>query len=230
MRAHTSGMRRVAGIFVGLWCAGLAVSVTPARAEQGRPALAVDDSDDDPKRDRLGLPLLRGEHATPTVKFSYRRFTIPNLDRTDLGMNAGQIDLYPLSLKWVRIGMEAEFGAGTGRLNAKDSSAWYFATGLTAGFQYPARFTPFVEGRFVAGLIGGDLAGKSVVSYCWMGGIEAGVEAYLSGRLYVSAAFGWMHPFYRGIDYAYSQERPQDEPRYLDFSSDTWTVKVGVGL
>ena len=105
--------------------------------------------------------------------------------------------------------------------------------GLTAAFQYPWRVTPFVEGRFVAGFIGGDtgtLLGKAITTYAWAGGIDVGAEVYLAGRLYVSAALGWVHPVYRGIDVAYARSHPVSDPKYRDISGDSFTFKLGFGL
>jgi hypothetical protein len=170
------------------------------------------------------------EHPAPAVKLSYRRLSMPNLDGSDLPFNSGQIDMYAISRRWVRIGIEAEVGTGKGTLDGKPSSAWYLAAGLTAGIQYPWRVTPFVEGRFIAGFIGGDIAGQTALSYTYQGGIDSGIELYLVDRFYLSAAIGWVHPVYRGVDFEYARAHPTADPMYRNFASDAFTFKIGLGL
>src|SRR5439155_1757035 len=82
-------------------------------------------------------------------------------------------------------------------------SVRYGLVGVTAGVQYPARVTPFLEGRFVGGVLEGQLdgaltvgettyRGNSATTWIYGGGLETGVEVYLLRRLYLSAALGWM--------------------------------------
>ena len=203
-----------------------------ADAAPGSSAIASDD--DDPKLGRAAAATSAAPsvaHKTPSLKLSYRYFKMPNLDRTsDLAFNAGQLDLYPISMRWFRIAIEGELGSASGSVGKSAISAWYLATGLSAGFQYPARVTPFVDARFIAGFIGGDVAGKTAVSYTWMAGIEGGAEFYLFNRFYLSAAIGWVHPLYHGVDLEFAMAHPTQDPMYQDISTDTFTLKVGIGL
>jgi hypothetical protein len=109
-------------------------------------------------------------------------------------------------------------------------SAWYAAGGLTFGIQYPWRITPFIEGRFLAGFMGGDVAGQNAVSYTWIGGVDGGIELYVAGRFYLTAAIGWARPFYRGVDIDYMHAHPGADTHYTTLSNDTFTFKVGIGL
>jgi hypothetical protein len=169
-------------------------------------------------------------HAAPAFKLAYRLLTMQNLDGTDLAFNAGDLDIYAVSRNWIRIGIETEVGAAKGELEQHPSSAWYVAAGLTAGFQYPWRVTPFIEGRFLAGFIGGDVAGQTAISYTYMGGVDGGIELYLLDRFYLTAAIGWVHPIYRGVDVEYARTHPTADPVFKDFFNDTLTFKVGIGL
>ena len=121
-------------------------------------------------------------------------------------------------------GLDTEVGVGT------LYSAWYVTVGAVLGFQYPWRVTPFVEGRFTAGLIGASYMGQSAVSYLYVGGIEGGAEFYLVSRFHVTASVGWAHPVFSGIDVDYVKAHPMLDPARKDFAADTFTFKIGLGL
>ncbi len=126
----------------------------------------------------------------------------------------------------MRFGLSAEGGAG------KEGSfdAWYFATGVSLGVQYPWRVTPFLEGRFMAGLLGGSYQSASAVSYIFAGGIEGGAQLYIYDRLFVSLSLGWAHPVYSGIDVAWVMAHPGLDPQRKAFAADTFTFKASLGL
>src|SRR5262249_14075361 len=86
------------------------------------------------------------------------------------------------------------------------------------------------DARFVAGLIGGDVAGHAAVSWVYMGGIEGGVELYIVDRLYMTLGIGWVHTTYHGVDLAYAKAHPEDDQHYIDFGSASFPFKVGLGL
>ena len=71
------------------------------------------------------------------------------------------------------------------------------------------RVTPFLEGRFVAGIMGGSYMGQAAVSWIYEGGIDTGIEVYYARRFYVSAAIGWAHPVYGGVDVAALNAEPR---------------------
>lgn len=203
---------RACAVVVLLW--GTAVSATP---------LPLPD-EDDPKLARRApspAPWWRPAHAVPRLKLSYRRLTAAGLSGGTQPFDVVELDGYPLS-RLVRVGLDGEVGWGGGNYGL-----WYVAAGLTAGVQYPARVTPFLEARFVAGLLGGSLRGQSAVSWIWQGGVETGVEIYVVRRFYLSAAIGWTHVVYGGVDVA-ALDRGAVVP--ADFGADSFTVKVGVGL
>lgn len=184
------------------------------------------------------------EHANPRFKLSYRRFSLANIDGSTMNLQGGQIDSYFLSRRWIRIGLEAEGGAGESAASSHISNAWYGLGGLSIGFQYPARVTPFVEGRFAAGVLGGSMTGSipvaggasvnlnntPVATLLYLGGVDVGVEVYTFGRFYLSAALGWAHPVYQGPDWAAMQANPSGGMQVKAVSSDTFTFKVGIGL
>jgi hypothetical protein len=193
----------------------------------GAPALAgepwVHPDEDDPKLARVEVRTAwwRTTHDVPRFKLAYRRLWIAAPDNGTQPFDAVALDFYPLS-RIVRLGIQGEFGWGGG-----DYSLWYFLTGVALGLQYPARVTPFVEGRFVAGVVGGSFMGQAAASWMYQGGIETGVEIYYASRFYLSAAIGWAHPVYGGVDVAALK---QDVIVRKDFANDTVTVKVGLGL
>jgi hypothetical protein len=179
--------------------------------------------EDDPK-------LARGEvhawwdrpHDVPRFKLAYRRVWAASPDGGDLPFDVAELDFYPVS-KFVRLGITGEFGWGGGTY-----SLWYFVTGASLGLQWPMRVTPFLEGRFLAGLVGGSFEGQSAISWIIEGGIDTGVEVYYASRFYVSAAIGWAHPLYGGVDVA--QLNQNQVVVRKDFATDSFTFKIGLGL
>lgn len=202
-------------------CLALAAP-SPARADEDDPKLA---------RTQAVVASAPAEaHQAPAFKLSYRRLGMANLAGPSFAFNAGQLDVYPLSRRWIRIGLEAEAGAASTTVEDRATRAWYVAAGVSAGIQYPWRVTPFVEGRFAAGVLGGEIAGQSVVTYMYLGGIDAGIELYLFSRFYLSAALGWVRPAYRGVDVAYARAHPMAAPAYETITTDSFTFKLGVGF
>ena len=171
-------------------------------------------------------------HAAPFMKVGYRRLSLKNLDlgQDDFAVNAFELDMYPLSRDWVRIASEFSLGAASGTLQGKGSTNLYTTAGWALGFQYPMRVTPFVDFRFGAGLLAGDVAGKTAVTWLWHLGLEGGIELYIVERTFLSLAFGWVRPTYRGFDLAKSQASPTRDPDYMDFVGDTYTFRISLGL
>lgn len=206
----------------------VASNESTARAE---PGLATSADIDDPKIERTLFPPGKGgsasgkPHPAPLLKLGYRMLTAKDLDGKGFPFHTIQLDLYPWSQRWFRLGFELEVG-----LSQSPYGATYIASGIELGFQYPWRLTPFLDGRFLAGIAGGEYQGHMLISYTWMGGIEGGVELYLVGRLFLSFAIGWVHIVYRGIDIEYAKNNPLNEPIGKDFASDSFTFKVGFGL
>lgn len=192
-------------------------------------AHAVVHDDEDPKGARA--PALHKQRSwaitrpVPRVKLSYRNFTTIGLEKnSDLPFHIIELDYYPSS-GYFRFGVDTELG-----LNNGPFSAWFLTTGAAVGFQYPWRVTPFVEARFVAGLMGGSAMGATAVSYTYMGGIDTGAEIYVGGRFYLSASIGWVHPVYSAVDIDWVKAHPGLAPARKDFASDAFTFKVGIGL
>jgi hypothetical protein len=185
--------------------------------------------DDDPKTSRTPAVHKKRSseitHAVPRVKLAYRYFSTVGLEKgVNLDFHAAELDFYPSS-GYLRFGLDTELAFAGGRYDA-----WYLATGAALGFQYPWRVTPFIEGRFLAGLLGGSAAGATAVSYIYMGGIDSGIELYVASRFYLTASIGWVHPVYSGVDIDWVKLHPGIAPQRKDFSSDSFTFKVGIGL
>lgn len=171
-------------------------------------------------------------HPAPFMKIGYRRLGLKNLDTTadDFSVNAFELDLYPVSRDYLRVGSELVIGAASGILDGHSTTNWYTTSGWSLGFQYPWRVTPFVDFRFAAGLLGGEVAGKTAITWTWQVGLEGGIELYIVDRTFVSVGFGWVRPTYRGFDLAKSKLFPTQDPDYQDFPTDTWTLRVSLGL
>jgi len=180
------------------------------------------------------------QHDAPFMKLSFRDFAVKSLDNVNsVPLYGAQLDMYPISRRWFRLAAEFEAGGGSATLDTLPipikSNIWYAISGASLGFQYPARVTPFVDFRFVAGLLGlsfNDILGGShgAFSYMYLAGLDVGLELYLSGHAYFSAAIGWVHPVYRGVDYKLAISNPTAELSYSDYASDAFTFKIGLGL
>ncbi|HEY3358136.1 MAG TPA: hypothetical protein VGQ83_33120 [Polyangia bacterium] len=185
-------------------------------------------------------------HANPRLQVSYRRFAVGGIGGADVPLAGGQLDVYPVSGRWVRFGLEAEGGAGDASVLGGNARLWYGLGGLTAGVQLPGRVTPFVEGRFAAGALGGSFTATATVggttgtvqgaaaTLLFVGGVEAGVAVYAVGRTYVSVALGWAHPVFFGPNAAGLQGAAglpsAGTSPVSQVAADVFTFKVGVGL
>ena len=185
-------------------------------------------ADDDPKAQPLSTVKAEHEkkaHPVPRFKICYRRLTTASLEKgQETDFNAVELDFYPVS-KYFRFGLQTVLGFAGDQYNE-----WFFTAGLAAGIQYPARVTPFLEGRFEAGVIGADVLGQSLASYLYTGGVEGGIELYVARRYYLTLALGWAHPVFGGVDIVALKANPTHIPAITGFEDDTFTFKVGVGL
>lgn len=181
------------------------------------------------------------EHPNPRLKASYRLFAISGLQGGQLWLDGAQVDAYAISRRWARVGVELEGGGGNATLATTPARLSYGLLGLTAGVQYPARITPFVEGRFVGGVLSGQLegaltvagttySGQSATTWMYGGGIETGIEAYIYGRSYVSLGIGWMRSTWHGVDVLTMMQNPSGGMAYKNLTGDTFTLKVGLGI
>jgi hypothetical protein len=169
-------------------------------------------------------------HPNPRLKASYRRFAIASYDGASLWLDGAQLDVYALSRRRVRHTIEA---------NRLDLA--YGTVGFNGGFQYPARVTPFVEGRVAAGVLsargsgamtfaGMTVTDPSIVTWMVNGGIETGIEVYTWRRTYLSAAIGWVRTTWRGPDVTAMISNPSAGVQTKNLESDSFTFKLGFGI
>jgi hypothetical protein len=194
------------------------------------------------------LTAARRAHPNPRLKASYRLFSIAGLHGAPMWMQGGQLDGYFLSRRWIRAGFELEGGGGgafVGSIAGADdirASLHYGLAGLTTGIQYPARVTPFIEGRAVGGVLTGKLTGAltvgddvymggmSATTWMWAGGLETGIELYVFRRAYLSVAAGWMRSTWHGVDVGAMLADPNGGRVYKNLVGDSFTLKVGLGI
>lgn len=146
----------------------------------------------------------------PAFKLGFRRFVLPDQAATESEALLGTLDFYVYS-RYLRVGMGAVGGVGKPRNDV------YALGTLSAGLQWPARVTPFVEFG-----LGGGVTYRAMLAgqLFWMHtlGVDAGVEVYVVGDFYVSAAAGWIRPVIHGA--AAGQ----------DLYYDTFAMKFGLGF
>jgi hypothetical protein len=179
--------------------------------------------EDDPK-------LARGfRRARPVARFdlSYRFLQIADPFGGSLPFHLIEATGYPLSGIF-RLGVSL---AGGG---APRDSAWMFDVGLAAGLQYPYRVTPFLDLRFHAGVVGANIVDRNVVTYEFRPVLEGGAEFFIAGGFHLTAAIGWAHTVYGGVDANAIQQQVQAglKPKFdvINLSLDTVTARVGLGF
>jgi hypothetical protein len=87
--------------------------------------------------------------------------------------------------------------------------------------------TPFVEGRFAAGIIGGSSRGDPLFGWIYLGGLDGGVEVHCFRHFFVATAIGWTRPVYQAVD-ATSVVHGQGSMH--TFSGDSFALTVAVGF
>jgi hypothetical protein len=189
-------------------------------------------------------PAVPEEHPTPRLKLSYERYSAGNIDGSAMPLEALHLDMYALSWRWLRGGLDLEGGRGHAKLGDATASVKYGLLGANAGFQLPGRVTPFVEGRLAAGVLGGTLDGSltipgssfvvsdaSVATWMYASGVDAGTEIYFAGRAYVSLAVGWIRTTWgSATSDAMIASMDGGGLRLQDVKHDSVLFKAGLGI
>lgn len=179
----------------------------------------------------------------PRLKLSYTRFAIGNLDGSSIPLDGLHLDVYPLSRRWVRAGLELEGGRGSGTFMGDRAALDDLLLGVNAGVQIPiaGRITPFVEGRLAGGALSGHTEGPinvggvtvtqaSATTYLYTFGLDAGAEVYVLGRGYLSLSLGWLHTTWRGATDAAPPGASASNIALTDITHDSFVLKAGVGI
>jgi hypothetical protein len=180
---------------------------------------------------------------TPRCKLSYQRLSAGNIDGSAVPLDALHLDVYALSWTFLRAGFEAEGGRGNAKLADASASVKYGLVGVNAGLQFPARVTPFVEGRAAAGALGATLDGTvtipgststvsnvSAVTWMYATGIDAGAEIYFAGRAYVSLGLGWVRTTWGAARYDSTVASMGGNLKLEDVRHDSLLFKAGLGI
>lgn len=135
--------------------------------------------------------------AAAGANLSYLRHSLG--DGNGFPMEALRLELYPLSWRRLRAGLELEAGRGHGTGGA---SATYGLLGVKLGLRLPRSVTPYVTGRVGVGRADGALSipgtpfnvsGSAGISGISMRGVDVGVDVYSFGRNQsLSVALGWV--------------------------------------
>lgn len=145
----------------------------------------------------ISAPAPAGDGEAPRANLSYLRHGLG--DGSGAPVEALRLELYPLSWRRLRAGLELEAGRshGTG-----GSSATYGLLGVKLGLRLPRSVTPYVTGRVGGGRADGALSipgtpfnvsGSRGMSGISMRGVDIGVDVYNFGQKQsLSVALGWV--------------------------------------
>jgi hypothetical protein len=208
-----------------------AVSAEPERVERlSGPATEVEA--------RASSAPSRDDHPTPKLKLSYVRFSTGGPTGGSVPLEALRLDMYALSWRWFRVGVDAEAGRGQASFLGVATSLKYGLLGISAGLQFPGRVTPFLEGRLAGGVLAGTaegtltipgttigVTGASAATWMYAGELDAGVEFYVLGRSYLSTSLGLIRSTWRSAD-----EAPSGGIAFKDLSQSSLLLKIGLGI
>lgn len=208
-----------------------------ARADDGRAAAGPVST----VSETVTAAVTRAAVPAPRLKLSFTRFSIGNPDGSAIPLNALHLDGYPISQRWVRVGLELEAGRGDATYMGDRAALADYLLGANAGVQLPGRVTPFIEGRLAGGALSGhtegpiDVAGVTVTqasatTYLYAFGVNAGAEVYVLGRGYLSLSLGWLHTTWRGATDAAAPGASAPNITLTDVTHDSFLFKAGVGI
>ncbi|HEX4404932.1 MAG TPA: hypothetical protein VH560_08900 [Polyangia bacterium] len=162
----------------------------------------------------------------PRLMLGYRRFTFAHIGATsssgpgaDEPFDVVSLDFFPVSNTF-RFGMSTQYGwqEGTFRQNGDVILAETLSLGVQAAGPVA---TPFVDGYAGAGLMQRTNAGLNTIATLYDElGIDAGVDFFLAPHFFLSASLAYLH----------AQNWFAKSNLLGDFSVDTWSFKLGMGL
>jgi hypothetical protein len=180
----------------------------------------------------------REEHPTPKLKLSYVRFSAAAPMGGAVPLEALRLDMYSLSWRWFRGGVDAEAGRGQASVLGAATSLKYGLLGLSAGVQLPGRITPFFEGRLAGGVLAGTaegaitvpgttigVTGASAATWIYASELDAGAEIYVLGRAYLSTSLGLIRTTWHSAD-----AEAGGGVAFKDVTRNSLLLKVGLGI
>ena len=183
-------------------------------------------------------------HAVPRLKVSVERFSVNTPFGTSVALLGGHVELYPVSMPWVRGGVGLAGGAGNGKVQGGSADVSYGLLGTSIGAQYPGRVTPFIEGHLSGGFLsakvdrpisfnGVSVDNASGTTWMYTRGLDAGAELYAFGRAYLSGSIGWTRATWGSPDSQTLAQAGQGIPseiHFNDVTSDSLMWKLGFGI
>jgi len=251
IRSHGVVPRRRAPVISLVLAAIVALPLATTNARAADPTSDVDLSPPGPTATvtKVPAPAIPPEagpsavHPNPRVKLSYRTFSISNVDETSVPLSGYQLDVFPLSRRFFRVGVSVLAGKGHAEVQDSPVTLRYGLAGVTGGFQLPARVTPFVEGTVMGGVLSGTLdravaipgtaASIDVASGAtgiYGRGIDFGAEFYTVGRLFLSGSIGWLRTTWLGPDVAALSKPSATGLVTKALTTDGLSLKFGIGF
>lgn len=176
------------------------------------------------------------------LKLSLEGFSIGTTWGMPVGLTGLHLETYPLSRRWVRVGLGLTGGLGSATVDVASATAKYGLLGVSVGTQYPARITPFIEGHVAGGFMTasldrpvtiGTLTVDNASGTTWLvvRGLDAGAEMYVFGRAYLSASLGWMRSSWASPDVnPYAPPTTTQNLNIVTVTEDSFLWKVGLGI
>jgi hypothetical protein len=211
-----------------------AQTVEPLASERVQPLGMPGATDHEPAA-TITAPLTpAGDGAKARATFSYVRNGLGGGGGTFLpgDMEGLRLELYPLSWRRLRAGVEVEAGHGHGTSLGAGTSTSYGLLGVKLGLKVPRGVTPFVSGRVTSGsvrpgalMIPGTpitVGGSGAPSGMSSRGVDIGIDVMKFGGGSLSLALGYTRTTWQFADYA------RNTMVFKQSSTDGFLLKVGI--
>ena len=190
--------------------------------------------------DAVGPP---ARAPTPRLDLSVASFAISDGGSASVPLTGLELDLYALSIPWLRAGLSASAGRGHATIDGAGVGVRYGLLGATAALQFPARFSPFVAGSVNGGVLDGSLegalsipgtsvaiSGASGVTWMYTRGLDVGAQLYMLGSLHLTGSVGWLRATWRGVDQIAMASNPAGGLQLTSVTNDSVAFKLGIGF
>ncbi len=179
----------------------------------------------------------------PRLDLSIASFAISDGGSATVPLTGLELDLYALSIPWLRVGLTASAGRGHATIDGTGVGVRYGLVGATAALQLPTRLSPFIAANINGGILDGTLEGAlsipgttvsinggSGVTWMYTRGLDFGAQLYTWGSLHLTGSVGWLRATWRGVDQAAMAANPAGGLQLKSVTNDSVAFKLGIGF